>query len=77
MAGHNGQPLDARENRRVTLDSILVQRAADSQADPSAPIPVTGHAAVFNRAAWIGPPKYGFSERFAEGSFTKTIKRRR
>ena len=62
----------AHEHRRVNLDEVRV-KDADSQ-DPNTAGEAFGHAAVFNRAAWIGPKEYGFSERFAKGAFAKTIK---
>lgn len=57
-----------RETRTVTFDQITVDPAADSSE-----IRVGGHAAVWDKPAWIGPPKYGFSERFSKGAFSKTI----
>lgn len=59
---------DGRERRQVVLDDIEVR--TDSTGDA---IRVEGHAAVFDKPAWIGPPKYGFSERFAKGSFKQSI----
>jgi HK97 family phage prohead protease len=57
-----------REHRRLSFDNIEVR--ADSAGEA---IEVRGHAAVWDKPAWIGPPKYGFSERFAKGAFAKTI----
>jgi HK97 family phage prohead protease len=59
---------DGRERRQVVLDDIEVR--ADATGDA---IRVEGHAAVFDKPAWIGPPKYGFSERFAKGAFKQSI----
>lgn len=38
------------------------------------PIGFTGHAAVFGKRAWIGPPKWGFWESIRAGAFAKTIR---
>lgn len=61
------RPSEAREDRSLTLDRIEVR------SDTADSIEVRGHAAVWDRTAWIGPPKYGFSERFAKGAFKETI----
>lgn len=63
QAPHNG-----REQRRVVLDNVEVR--TDATGDT---IDVRGHAAVWDRPAWIGPPKYGFSERFQPGTFKESI----
>lgn len=57
-----------REQRHLTLDEVEVR--GDATGDT---IEVRGHAAVWGRTAWIGPPKYGFSERFEQGSFKESI----
>lgn len=57
-----------RETRTVALDSVQVQASPEGDE-----IRVDGHAAVWDTPAWIGPAKYGFSERFAKGAFSKTI----
>lgn len=57
-----------RETRTVTLDDVTVNPSSDGSE-----IRVGGHAAVWDKPAWIGPPKYGFSERFSTGAFSKTI----
>lgn len=62
-APHNG-----REQRRVVLDNVEVR--TDATGDT---IDVRGHAAVWDKPAWIGPPKYGFSERFQAGTFKESI----
>jgi HK97 family phage prohead protease len=59
---------DGRERRQVVIDALEVR--TDTTGDE---IRVEGHAAVFDKPAWIGPPKYGFSERFARGAFKKTL----
>jgi HK97 family phage prohead protease len=60
---------EAREVRTVALTGVEVRTdAADSE------IRVTGHASVTDRPAWIGPKATGFSERFAPGAWTKTVK---
>jgi HK97 family phage prohead protease len=61
-------PHPVRETRTVTLNEVRVEAAVDGTE-----IRVGGHAAVWDKPAWIGPPKYGFSERFAKGAFSKTI----
>lgn len=63
-------PVDAlgRERFRARLDSSAIERR-----DDGAPIGFRGHAAIFNRATQIGPPKWGFREQIAPGAFTKTI----
>lgn len=69
VSNPGGQRMSSgREQRRVALDSVEIR--ADVTGDE---IRVDGHAAVFERTAWIGPPQYGFSERFAKGAFAKTI----
>jgi phage head maturation protease len=61
-------PRNGREQRRITLDSVEVR--ADATGDE---IRVNGHAAVWDKPAWIGPPKFGFSERFQPGAFKESI----
>lgn len=57
-----------REIRTVTLDEIRVKTDVENSE-----IRVGGHAAVWDKPAWIGPAKFGFSERFSKGAFSKTI----
>lgn len=61
-------PSNGREQRRLTLDNVDVR--TDATGDE---IRVKGHAAVWDKPAWIGPPKYGFSERFEAGAFKESI----
>lgn len=62
------RPADGREQRRISLDRIEVRSDAATEA-----IEVNGHAAVWDKTAWIGPSKYGFSERFLKGAFKESI----
>jgi uncharacterized protein len=61
-------PANSREQRRITLDDIEVR--ADAAGED---IAVRGHAAMWDKLAWIGPPRFGFSERFEKGAFRETI----
>jgi uncharacterized protein len=64
-------PADLTIERRSLTPAELPQiRAADQTADP---IGFKGHAAVFNKRTWIGPPTWGFAEQVAPGAFAKTI----
>lgn len=58
----------AREQRNVPLTDLEVRTDASGDA-----IGVRGHAIVWDKPAWIGPPKFGFSERFAKGSTVQTV----
>src|SRR5215218_9845411 len=58
----------AREVRNLPLSDIEVRTDAAGDA-----IGVKGHAIVWDKPAWIGPPRFGFSERFAKGSTVQTI----
>lgn len=59
---------DAREQRWFTSRDLELR--SDSPDDA---IGVTGHAVVWDKTAWIGPPKWGFSERFQKGAFKESI----
>lgn len=61
---------NGREQRRLTLDSVEVRV---DNAGAGGEIRTVGHAAVWDKPAWIGPPKYGFSERFNKGAFRESI----
>lgn len=61
---------NSREQRRLTLDNVEVRV---DNAGGGQEIRVKGHAAVWDKPAWIGPPKYGFSERFNPGAFRESI----
>jgi HK97 family phage prohead protease len=61
-------PSNPREQRRLTLDDVHVRSKGDGDE-----VKVRGHAAVWEKPAWIGPPKYGFSERFEKGAFKESI----
>lgn len=61
---------NGREQRRLTLDAVEVRVDKAGGGDE---IRVKGHAAVWDKPAWIGPPKYGFSERFNHGAFKESI----
>lgn len=64
-------PSNGRERRRLTLDAVEVRVDKAGGGDE---IRVNGHAAVWDKPAWIGPPKYGFSERFEPGAFKESIR---
>lgn len=66
--GDNIRAIDGREDRVFFVRDLEVRK--DSQGKP---IGVKGHAAVWDKRAWIGPPKYGFSEQFQNGAFTESI----
>lgn len=57
------------QRRTYSLDQVEVRDAPE----PGAPFPFFGHAALFNRATWIGPKKWGFREQVAPGAFARTI----
>jgi HK97 family phage prohead protease len=61
-------PSNGREQRRLTLDDVHVR-----SKDGGDQVKVRGHAAVWEKPAWIGPPKFGFSERFEKGAFRESI----
>lgn len=64
-------PVDAlgRERWRADLDERSVElRAEDDTAK------FHGHAAVFDKRTWIGPPKWGFWEQVDGAAFNKTLK---
>jgi uncharacterized protein len=61
---------NGREQRRLTLDKVEVRVDKAGGGDE---IRVDGHAAVWDKPAWIGPPKFGFSERFNKGAFRESI----
>lgn len=61
-------PSSGREQRQLTLDEVRVRTDATGDG-----IKVRGHAAVWEKPAWIGPPKVGFSERFSPGAFKESI----
>jgi uncharacterized protein len=60
-------PTSGREQRRLTLDDVHVRATSGDE------VKVRGHAAVWEKPAWIGPPKLGFSERFEKGAFKESI----
>jgi HK97 family phage prohead protease len=62
--------IDGREDRVFLVDDIELRDDASGDGDA---IGVRGHAAVWDKTAWIGPPKWGFSERFQEGAFKESI----
>lgn len=59
----------ATEQRYSPLDANAITRAAGDNT----PIGFRGHAALFDRRTWIGPPKWGFWEQVARGAFSKSI----
>lgn len=59
----------APERRFADLSGAEI-RAVDEDAES---IGFRGHAAVFGKRAWIGPPKWGFFEEVRAGAFAKTI----
>jgi HK97 family phage prohead protease len=61
-------PSNGREQRQLTLDEVRVRTEVGGDR-----ILVRGHAAVWDKTAWIGPPRQGFSERFAPGAFKESI----
>ena len=65
-------PVDVlgRERWRAKLDEQDVRAKSD---DDGSSARFFGHASVFNKRTWIGPRKYGFYERVAEGAFEKTL----
>jgi HK97 family phage prohead protease len=60
--------IDGREDRVFFVRDLEVRKDAQGK-----PIGVKGHAAVWEQRAWIGPPKYGFSEQFQNGAFTESV----
>jgi uncharacterized protein len=69
--GDKMRAIDGREERVFFVSDITVR--SKSMGEDGKPIPVDGHAAVWNKRAWIGPPKYGFSEQFESGAFTESV----
>ena len=63
-------PVDSlgRERWRAPMDERTVELRADSETAK-----FHGHAAVFDKRTWIGPPKWGFYEQVASGAFDKTL----
>jgi uncharacterized protein len=63
-------PVDERglEHRTVAFGANLVRAKAAGGT-----IGFRGHAAVFSTRTWIGPPKFGFWEQVAPGSFASTL----
>jgi HK97 family phage prohead protease len=60
--------IDGREDRVFIVTDIELR-----DDTPAEDIGVTGHAAVWDKRAWIGPPKFGFSEQFERGAFNESI----
>jgi uncharacterized protein len=60
--------LDGREDRVFIVPDIELRK--DKNGDV---IGVKGHAAVWDKRAWIGPPKWGFSEQFQRGAFEESV----
>lgn len=60
--------IDGREDRVFVVRDIELR---DDSTDDV--IGVKGHAAVWGKRAWIGPPKWGFSEQFERGAFDESI----
>lgn len=76
MANKQAVPMRRREapsgvERRFTSMGEVELRA-DGATDGS--IGFKGHASVFDKPVWIGPPKWGFWETVHPGAFAKTIK---
>ena len=67
-----------RRNRPIAGDverrfvTSAVELRAREAGDDS--IGFVGHAAVFDRRTWIGPPKWGFWETIRRGAFRDTIR---
>lgn len=62
--------LNGREDRVFYISDIELR---DTSSDDDGPIGVKGHAAVWNKRAWIGPPRWGFSEQFERGAFKESV----
>ncbi len=58
--------VSSQEKRYVSLEGDTVTRTDDA-------IGFRGHAALFERRTWIGPPRLGFWEQVARGAFTKSV----
>lgn len=68
MTGNRPRVIDGREDRVFYVGDIELRTDGDDKA-----IGVKGHAAVWEKRAWIGPPKWGFSEQFQRGAFNESI----
>lgn len=64
----------SRELRTAALTATVERRAAstDEGGDP-AELRFTGHAAVFDQPAWIGPKRWGFWEIIARNAFDDVL----
>lgn len=59
------------ERRYIDATDELVELRASAENES---IAFGGHAALFGKRTWIGPPKFGFWESVRPGAFRKTIR---